>query len=36
MFNVYGKGQNEKYARVISKFIKNISKDKPIEINGDG
>ena len=36
MFNVYGKGQNYQYAGVISKFIKNISKDKPIEINGDG
>ena len=36
IFNVYGEGQNEKYAGVISKFIKNISKDKPIIINGDG
>jgi UDP-glucose 4-epimerase len=36
MFNVYGKGQNKQYAGVISKFIKNISKDRPIEINGDG
>jgi len=36
IFNVYGKGQNEQYAGVISKFIKNISKDKPIIINGDG
>ncbi len=36
MFNVYGKGQNYQYAGVISKFIKNISEDKPIEINGDG
>ncbi len=36
MFNVYGKGQNEKYAGVISKFIKNISKDRPIQINGNG
>lgn len=34
MFNVYGKGQNDQYAGVISKFIKNISKDKPIENNG--
>ena len=33
MFNVYGKGQN---TGVISKFIKNISQDKPIQINGDG
>ncbi len=36
MFNVYGKGQNYQYAGVISKFIKNISEDRPIEINGDG
>ena len=36
MFNVYGKGQNYQYAGVISKFIKNISEDKLIEINGDG
>jgi len=36
MFNVYGKGQNVQYAGVISKFIKNISEDKPIEINDDG
>jgi len=36
MFNVYGKGQNYQYAGVISKFIKNISKDRPIVINGDG
>jgi UDP-glucose 4-epimerase len=33
---VYGKGQNVQYAGVISKFIENISKDKPVEINGDG
>jgi UDP-glucose 4-epimerase len=36
MFNVYGKGQNDQYAGVISKFIKNISKGTPIVINGDG
>ena len=36
MFNVYGKGQNVQYAGVISKFIENISKDIPIQINGDG
>jgi len=35
MFNVYGKGQNYQYAVVISKFIKNISENRPIEINGD-
>ena len=36
MFNVYGKGQNLQYAGVIAKFIDNISKDIPLEINGDG
>ena len=36
MFNVYGKGQNTQYAGVISKFIKNISMEEPIIINGDG
>ena len=36
MFNVYGKGQNEQFAGVISKFIKNISKNIPIEIYGNG
>jgi len=33
---VFGKGQNDQYYGVISKFIKNISKNKSIEINGDG
>jgi len=36
MFNVYGKGQNIQYAGVISKFVKNISNDISIQINGDG
>lgn len=36
MFNVYGRGQNINYAGVISKFIENISENKPIKINGDG
>ncbi len=36
MFNVFGEGQNDHYSGVISKFLKNISKNKPIEINGDG
>jgi UDP-glucose 4-epimerase len=36
MFNVFGVGQNYQYYCVVSKFIKNISKDKPIVINGDG
>jgi UDP-glucose 4-epimerase len=36
MFNVFGVGQNDQYYGVVSKFIENISKDKPIVINGDG
>ena len=36
MFNVYGKGQNELYAGVITKFLKNISENKEIIIFGDG
>ena len=36
LFNVYGKGQNDQYAGVISKFLKNISDDKPLIIYGDG
>ena len=36
MFNVYGKGQNVKYAGVISKFVSCILVDMPIQINGDG
>ena len=36
MFNVYGKGQNVKYAGVISKFVSCILDDMPIQINGDG
>jgi len=36
MFNVYGKGQNNQYAGVITKFLKNISVDKPLVIYGDG
>ena len=36
MFNVYGNGQHYQYTGVISKFIKNILEDRPIEINGDG
>ncbi len=36
VFNVYGKGQNDQYAGVISKFLKNISDDKPLIIYGDG
>jgi len=36
IFNVYGEGQNENYAGVISKFAKNISENKPLVIYGDG
>ncbi len=36
LFNVYGIGQNEKYSGVISKFLKNISENKPLIIYGDG
>ena len=36
LFNVYGKGQNDQYAGVISKFLKNISENKPLIIYGDG
>jgi len=36
VFNVYGKGQNENYAGVITKFIKNISENKSLIIYGDG
>ena len=36
LFNVYGKGQNDQYAGVISKFLKNITENKPLVIYGDG
>jgi len=36
MFNVYGKEQNNNYAGVITKFLKNIRDNKPIVIYGDG
>lgn len=36
IFNVYGKGQNDQYAGVISKFLKNISENKMLIIYGDG
>jgi UDP-glucose 4-epimerase len=36
MFNVYGKGQNENFSGVITKFLRNIANDKPIIIYGDG
>lgn len=36
IFNVYGTGQSDEYTGVITKFIENIRRDKPIEIYGDG
>ena len=35
-FNIYGKGQSDAYAGVITKFMKNISENKPLVIFGDG
>jgi len=35
-FNVYGKGQTDEYAGVITKFMKKISENKPLIIFGDG
>ena len=35
-FNIYGKGQSGAYAGVITKFMKNISENKPLVIFGDG
>ena len=35
-FNVYGKDQTDEYAGVITKFMKNISENKPLIIFGDG
>lgn len=36
LFNIYGKGQNESYAGVITKFMQNILEEKPVVIYGDG
>ena len=36
LFNVYGFGQTNEYAGVISKFANNIKENKPLEIFGDG
>ena len=36
IFNVYGPGQSDEYAGVITKFIKNAKKGKPLKIFGDG
>jgi UDP-glucose 4-epimerase len=35
-FNIYGIGQSDEYAGVITKFIKRITQNKPLEIFGDG
>lgn len=35
-FNIYGKGQSDAYAGVITKFMKNISENKQLVIFGDG
>jgi len=35
-FNVYGKGQSNAYAGVITKFMERITENKPLEIFGDG
>ena len=36
MFNVYGKGQTQQYAGVITKFAENISNNIPLTVYGDG
>ena len=36
IFNVYGKGQTDAYAGVITKFMKNIQENQPLVIFGDG
>ena len=35
-FNIYGIGQSDEYAGVITKFLENISQDKPLVIYGNG
>ena len=35
-FNIYGKNQSPEYAGVITKFIKKIEMNQPLEIFGDG
>ena len=35
-FNIYGVGQSNEYAGVITKFMKRITQDIPLEIFGDG
>lgn len=36
IFNVYGIGQTDSYAGVITKFLNRIQKNQPLEIFGDG
>ena len=36
MFNVYGKGQNDQYAGVITKFMQNVLQKRPVVIHGNG
>jgi len=36
IFNVYGKGQSDSHAGVITKFMEKITKNKPLVIFGDG
>ena len=35
-FNIYGRGQSDEYAGVITKFMKNIIKNRTLEIYGNG
>jgi UDP-glucose 4-epimerase len=35
-FNVYGEGQSNEYAGVITKFMEKLSQNKPLTIFGDG
>ena len=35
-FNIYGVGQSNEYAGVITKFLKKITQNKSLEIFGDG
>jgi UDP-glucose 4-epimerase len=36
IFNIFGLGQSDEYAGVISKFLKNIKNDEQLKIFGDG
>ncbi len=35
-FNIYGVGQSDEYAGVITKFMERITQERPLEIFGDG